>query len=305
MSSDVTHVELEEIEITSTEKVLALVLTLFFLIGGIWVYAKLDDIGESPYRSPSTYFTPAEQAAVNRADRAQARLSQAETEVERTRQELELAREEYRTALDANRTAPGLEATYRGAQRDLNAARRRERAARAEVVAAQPEAAAAHRRASEEALDATRQSDLVTFALRLAFLLATLGFAYWLLIRLRRSGSRYLPVAFALVGAGAVLALVLAGDYLTDYIDVQELGPLVLSAAGVALTLFAFWWLQRYLAQRLPQRRVRRGECPFCGYPMRDGEHCEGCGRTVVAECKVCQSPRRVGTLHCGACGAA
>ena len=101
-----------------------------------------------------------------------------------------------------------------------------------------------------------------------------------------------------------MLSLVLAGDYVTDYIDVQQLGPLVLSAAGIALTLFAFWWLQRYLAQRLPLRRVRKGECPFCGYPLRGGDHCEGCGRNVVAECGSCRSPRRVGTLHCGACGA-
>jgi hypothetical protein len=305
MRNDAAHVELEEIEITSTEKVLALVLTVFFLIGGIWAYSKLDDLGDSPYPSPATYFTPAEQTAVNRADRAQTRLFRAETQVERARQELEHAREEYRTALDANRTAPGLEAAYREAQRDLTAARRLEQVARDAVAATQPEAAAAHRRAGEEATEATRQSELVTLALRLAFLLAALAFAYWLLIRLRRSGSRYLPIAFALVGAGAVLALVLAGDYVTDYIDIQQLGPLVLSAAGVALTLFAFWWLQRYLARRLPQRRVRRGECPFCGYPARGSDHCEGCGRAAMTECSSCHGARRVGTLHCGVCGAA
>ena len=299
-----TDVGLEEIEITSTEKVLALVLTVFFLIGGGWAYSKLDDIGDSAYRPPDMYFTASERAAVDRAAQAQRRLDRAAVEVERAREELELAREEYRTALDANRTAPGLEAAYRSAQRDLVAARTRERTAGAEAAAAQPEAAAAQRRASQEALDESRQSELVTFVLRLAFLLATFGFAYWLLIRLRLAGSRYLPVAFALLAAGAVLALVLAGDYLTDYIDVQQLGPLVLSVAGVAMTLAAFWWLQRYLARRLPQRRVRRGECPFCGYPMRGGDHCEGCGRTVIAECTTCHGSRRVGTLHCGACGA-
>jgi hypothetical protein len=301
---ETTDVELEEIEITSTEKVLALVLIVFFLIGGVWGYSKLDDIGDSAYRPPETYFTPAEQTAVDRAELAQQRLSGAQGALEQSRQELELAREEYRTALDANRAAPGLEAAYRTAQRDLEAARRQERAARAEAAAAQPAANAAHRRAGEEALDASRQSELVTFLLRLAFVLATLAFAYWLLIRLRRSSSRYLSVAFALVASAAVLALVLAGDYLTDYIDVQQLGPLVLSVAGVALTLGAFWWLQRYLARRLPERRVRRGECPFCGYPTRSGDHCEGCGRAVNAECASCNASRRVGTLHCGACGA-
>jgi hypothetical protein len=300
-----TDVDVDEIEITTTEKVLALVLVVFFLIGGVWAYSKLDDIGDSPYQPPETYFTASERAAVDRADQAQLRLQRAQARAERARQELELAREEYRTALDAGRTAPRLEAAYRAAQRELGTARSEERAARSAVAAAQPAAQAAHSRAAEEADDATRQSELLTFVLRLAFVLASLGLAYWLLIRLRRTGSRYLPVAFALVASSAVLALVLTGDYLTDYIDVEQLGPLVLSAAGIALTLAAFWWLQRYLARRLPLRRVRRGECPFCGYPARGGEHCEGCGRTVVADCASCQSPRRVGTPHCGACGAA
>ena len=297
-----TDVGLDEIEITSTEKVLALVLVVFFLIGGVWAYSKLDDL--SGPRPPETYFTPPERAAVTRADRAQQRLDRAGIALERAGEQLELAREEYRTALDAGRQAPALEAAYRSAQRGLTAARSRERSARAAAAAAQPASARAQGRAAAEAEDSTSQSELVTFALRLTFVLAVLGFAYWLLIGLKRSGSRYLPVAFALVASGAVLSLFLAGDYVTHYIDVQQLGPLVLAGAGIALTLFAFWWLQRYLARRLPLRRVRKGECPFCGYPLRGGDHCEGCGRNVVAECGSCRSPRRVGTLHCGACGA-
>jgi hypothetical protein len=300
-----TDVGLDEIEITSTEKLLALVLVVFFLIGGIWAYSNLDDVGDSAYRPPEVYFTPAEQAAVERSDAAEQRLDQAAARVDRARDELELRREEYRTALDAGRTAPALEAAYRAAQRELRASGRRQSAARSDAAAARPAAEQAFRRASAEADDATRQSELLTFALRLTLVLALLVVAYWLLIRLRRTGSRYLPVAFALVAGGAILALVLAGDYLTDYIDVEELGPLVLSVAGVAMTLAAFWWLQRYLARRLPERRVRRAECPFCGYPVRGGEHCEGCGRTVVSECASCQAPRRVGSPHCAACGAA
>jgi hypothetical protein len=298
-----TDVGLDEIEITSTEKLLALVLMVFFLVGGVWAYSKLDDVGESRYRPPAVYFTPSERAAVERSDRAQRRLERAVVEVERAGEELELAREEYRTALDAGRQAPGLEAAYREARGDLVDARARERGAQAQAGAAQQAADAAQRRAADEASEATRRSELVTFALRLAFVLAVLALAYWLLIRLRRSGSRYVPVAFALVGAAAVLALVFAGDSLADHIDVEQLGPLVLSAAGVGLTLFAFWWLQRHLARRLPLRRVRKGECPFCGYPVRGGDHCEGCGRTVVAACQSCHGLRRVGTPHCGACG--
>lgn len=304
MSIGTTRVDLEEIEITRTEKLLAVVLTVFLLIGGLWAYSKIDDIGRQGYRSPATYFTPSEQTAVERANQARRRLGQAELAVQQARQDLELAREAYRTALDADRTAPTLEKAYRARQRDFGSAQTEAQMAQSEAAAAMPAADSADRRASNEALAASRQSELVTFLGRLALVLATLAFGYWLLIRLRRSSSRYLPVAFAVVAFAALLALVMSGDYLTDYIDVQQLGPFVLSLAGIALTLAAFWWLQGYLARRIPQRRVRKGECPFCGYPVRRGDHCEGCGRPVIGECTTCHQPRRVGTFHCGTCGA-
>ena len=125
--------------------------------------------------------------------------------------------------------------------------------------------------------------------------LAALVSAFALLGRLRTTGSRYLPLGLAAVGFAAVLALVMAGDYVTDYVDPLEFGPLVLAAVGVGLTLVAFVALQRYLQKRIPIRRVRKGECPFCGFPGREGSHCEGCGRAVVADCAACSEPRRVG----------
>ena len=107
------------------------------------------------------------------------------------------------------------------------------------------------------------------------------------------------------MGFAGVMALILAGDYVTDYVDPIDLGPLVLSLFGVAMTLAAFAALQRYLARRVPFRRVRRQECPFCGYPARGNRRCEGCGRAVIADCASCGNPRRVGTMHCGVCGQA
>ena len=38
-----TRVDVEEIQTTKCEKLLAVVLALFLLIGGIWVYVKIDD----------------------------------------------------------------------------------------------------------------------------------------------------------------------------------------------------------------------------------------------------------------------
>ena len=305
MSTYTGRLDLEEIEITKTEKLLAVVLTAFFLIGGIWAYAKVDNVVRSELVSVDAYFTADERAAVDRANDAQRRLDGAERALAQARVDLELARERYRTALDADQPAGGLEAAYRAAESTYSLAQAEVERARAEVVATRPASDAAYARASHEAQDASARGELITFAIRIALLLTTLGLAYWVLIRLRRSGSRYLPVGFALVGFAALLALIMAGDYVGHHIDVEQLGPLVLSIAGIGLTLGTFWWLQRYLSRRIPQRRVRKGECPFCGYPARGGGHCEGCGRSVIGECTTCHEPRRVGTFHCGACGAA
>jgi peptidoglycan/LPS O-acetylase OafA/YrhL len=124
-----------------------------------------------------------------------------------------------------------------------------------------------------------------------------------LLSTLRRRRSRYLPLAFGVIVPACILALVFAGDYTDAYYSAFDLGPLLLSVIGIVLTAISFAVLQRYLARRIPGRRVRKGECPFCGYPSRAGSHCEGCGRDVIGECSSCGKERRVGTSFCTNCG--
>jgi hypothetical protein len=302
-----TRVDIEEIRTTPSERLLAAVLVIFLLIGGIWAYAKLDDAARSTTPPDYSYRgTPAEQAAVTRLNAAQQRLGRAESDVSRAHDDLELRREAYRTALEAGRAeASRLGRQYDHARATLAQGQRREAAARTAVLAARPAAETAQRHISEVQAGRTQDRELLAFALRLAFVVATIGFAYWLLARVRRRRSRYFPLALAFVAYAAVLALVMATDYLTDYFDPLDLGPLVLSVVGVGMTLLAFGGLQRYLARRIPHRRVRKGECPFCGYPVRGNEHCEGCGRDVIAPCARCDRPRRVGSTFCGACGAA
>jgi hypothetical protein len=40
--------DVEEIQVTRTEKLLAVVLTAFLLIGGIWTYTRIDDLVTHP-----------------------------------------------------------------------------------------------------------------------------------------------------------------------------------------------------------------------------------------------------------------
>jgi hypothetical protein len=299
--------DVEEIQASKTEKFLAGVLAVFLLIGGVWTYQKIDDlVAESIELEAPVSRT--DEAALARAEQARGRLDAAALEQEEARRELEFRREEYRTALDAGRRAPNLEQSYRRSQARLARADRERSAAEQAVREAEPAAQAAERRRAAEFERRQDRRERYTFFTRLAFVLALVALGFRLLYVLHRWGSRYLPLALGFVGFAAALSFVLAGDYMTDYFelgDPRDNGVLALSLFGVGITVLVFGLGQQYLARRLPARRVRRGQCPFCGYPVRENEFCESCGRDVVAACAQCSVPRRVGTLRCGACGAA
>jgi hypothetical protein len=299
-----TRVEVEDIQTTKSEKLLAVVLAIFLLIGGVWTYQRIDDEVRDAVGVENVQPSPEDQASFQRLEDARTNLIAATQGQAAARDNLELRREAYRTALDAGRSAPALERAYEQAQARFRGAQRQVATARRAVAGALPAADRADDRLAAEQERRQDRRDLFTFLLRFALVAASLAFGYWLIARLRRRGSRYFTAAVAVVAYAAILALVLAIDYITDYVDPLDLGPLVLSLFGIAATLLAFAVLQRYLAHRIPLSRVRKQECPFCGYPVRGNRRCEGCGREVVASCAECGSDRRVGVLHCGACGA-
>lgn len=299
-----TRVPAEDIEVTTGEKVLAVVLAVFISIGAVWAYVRIDDLGTKD-GVVTVQLTQSEGAAIEAHRAALRDRFDAQRGARAARREVAFSREAYRTALDAGQPSSALKQDYGAAQEALANAERRVDAARARVDETAPAANRAQARQSREQQGNQAGHDRRTFALRLALLVAMLGSAYYLLGRMRRRRSRYLPAIYAWIGASGVLALVMAGDYTGHYVEFSETGPLAISLAGIVLTLVAIVALQRYLARRIPARRVRRGECPFCGFPVRGGRHCEGCGRLVVSECSRCHEPRRVGTEHCAACGKA
>lgn len=299
-----TRVNTEEIESTRSERLLAVLLAAFLLVGTVWFYVKVPAWVDDAMPS-------VDDSAVVRAEDRQQETAEARWDAETARDEalvqLDLEREEYKVALQEGEGVQAARAEYEQAQEEYERAD-------AALTAATEQETTAEKAASKarEDYDRENRSGLKAWlvaGIRLAFVAAwTIG-AYRLMAQLRRRDSRYLTLAFAGAAVGAVMALVFAVDYVTDYIDPLDLGPFVLSALGVAATVVAFRVLQRYLAARLPGRRVRKGECPFCGFPHDDvglsGAHCAGCGREVVGVCSTCEAPRRVGSPHCVACGAA
>lgn len=303
-----------EIETSTAEKVLALVLAVFIAIGAVWVYVKLDEVAKpdsTSFRVPNReLIDPEEVATIENHEEAMHSVEVARSHRRAATRSLELSREAYRTALDADEPSAELRTEYESAQARLASASRELAAAVKAAAQTRPEAEEARQRLTELRQDEAERADedrvrhdRIVFLLRLGLLVLMLAGSYRLLIRLRSHNSRYLPAALAWIGATAVLAIVMAADYTDSYIEFDEVGPLAISIVGVALTLAAFVALQRFLAKRVPTRRVRRGECPFCGFPVRDKPHCEGCGRAVIASCSSCQKDRRVGTPRCGYCG--
>jgi len=302
-----------EVETSAAEKVLAFVLAVFILIGAGWAYDKLDEVAQpevSIHQPNAALRDGAEQAAIDRNREAFGEVRAARRDSREATRQLELRREAYRTALDAGEPSAELQAEYEAAQVRLAAASRDLKVANAAEERTHPAAAAAEARTEErrddaraERLDEESKHDWIVFFLRLALVIGLLAASYRLLIRLRSRNSRYLPAALALTGATTVMAILMAGEYAGSYLALDEVGPLAISIAGIALTLAAFVALQRFLAKRIPARRVRRGECSFCGFPLRGTPHCEGCGRAAVASCSSCQRDRRVGAPRCGFCG--
>lgn len=299
-----TRGNIEEIDSTKSERFLAVILSIFILIGGGWTYAKLPSWVDGDRLS----YTSAERRVISERDRTATIAEDLQSRRDSARSDLDLARSDLQLATEQHQDTTKLSTTYRRAQRTYNELTTR--AATAEAAAKQASTAA---KGAEQAR--SRRSEglawlgWLTAALRIALIVAFVAGGLRLLRRLRERDSRFLPLSYAVVAAGTILAMVFAVDYITDYVNPLDLGPIVLSALGAAVTVAAFVGLQRYLTRRIPRSRVRKGECPFCSFPVRDqhrlGSHCEGCGRPVIAHCATCAEPRRVGTPHCAGCGAA
>jgi hypothetical protein len=294
--------DVEDLQVTRTEKLLAVVLTAFLLLGGIWTYTRVDDAVRRHVPVPRASFT--QSPAISREAAAQDRLFRAQDRSRNTLQDLELRREAYRTALEAHKPAAELERRYTAAQAAYAAAQRDIAAARHDVAAAAPAANADRKSAGKKVDAALHRQARDSFLIRLALVLFSIGAGYWLLAYMRNRNTRWFPLAGSCVAFATIFAFVLAGDYVTDYFDPFQWGIAVVALIGIVATLLAYLALQRYLLRRVTQRRVRRQQCPLCGYPVGTGSHCEGCGREVVAPCANCEAPRRVGTAHCAACGA-
>ena len=220
------------------------------------------------------------------------------------------ARERYRTTVDEGSPSAALKRKYLAAEaaiKRLEAEQKRlaahESAAEKKFRLYEREHAAETRQAEQALRSYEATTDRIVFILRLLMTLFTLGLSVWLLRWVTERSPRAQPLAQAGVIAGSLMLLTLIIDYSEISFDFDTVGPLGMAFLGALLTVGGFFGLQRYLRKRRPNRRLRGGECPACGYPGGT-DFCENCGEQLRTTCSSCGQARRLGVAHCRACGA-
>ncbi len=301
-----TPINSEEIEATRSERLLAVLLAVFLLVGIGWTYYKIPSWVESAVPNEADYSMV--ERAEEKSSAAWETSLRLEEATDQARTDFDVSRAEYNLALTKGDDTAEAKTEYEDSKIKYENTRKEWKTATAEAGKADKAAQDARNEYEKDSRGGLR--GWVTALLLFGLVLVTTVGSYVLIGRLRERGSRYLPLGFAGAGVGAVMALVFAVDYITDYIDPLDLGPIVLSVLGIVATIVAFRVLQKYLAARVPIQRVRKGECPFCGFQLHDsgldtGHHCSGCGREVIANCATCAKPRRVGSRYCADCGSA
>ncbi len=298
----------EEFSTTLFEKFLALVLAVFVLIGSSWVYNHPLEFEHRVGAEPVATTSAADQTLEDRVVDTEFKLSDAHDILDAAKATRNDARERYRTQLDAGVNDLSAKGAYDRAEQKVTngeaSVRRLERElaqARTAAAPAEQRRRAAQRQIHRRYEQRVHTARVLTFVTRIAYGIAVLVFGFLLMRAMQRRHSRWTIIGMSIVGAGTIQALWFAGDYL----DIFNRGALLLSLIGIALTIGVFLGYQRFLAVRIPRRRVRKGQCMFCGYPVAGHAHCEGCGRAAHASCTSCGEQRRVGALHCGGCGAA
>ncbi|MBS3938954.1 MAG: hypothetical protein KGZ50_10350 [Peptococcaceae bacterium] len=306
---------------TTAEKILALALTVFLLIGGLWAAENI-----------TQFFPPPDWAAI-RAEHIPASveaefnlLAQEQNELAMTVQRhteavaaaqsaYEKAREEYRTLLDRGIDDRDKRLRWEETRLQLETLQKEIAVARAaldtfttDVFAPQKTVfLAAQQRYHDELGRQNRARNLVVGVALLTYALAVfaLTFLVFNLFRTRRSLSRYVVVGNSVLGFGALQALILF--YRVVYPALRGLLPveLIISVGGAAISIAGIVFLKNrfFSNEAIRNRRLWRKSCPNCGFP-HPSLHCAWCGAGQVAPCPQCHARTNNHLPYCGECGA-
>lgn len=309
-----------EREISRAEKILALALAVFLLIGGVRVAVAIDRAFPHP-----DYAKLRQEFELDRREQELAPLRAQESELAAALQkrreaetmarlDYETAREEYRTLLDRGIDDPGKRTQWEQSRKILEEAQaaREEAERRLEIFRVQtlgPKQQELARLEAQFQAVLTRLSRARDLKAGIACLVYALGaFALSCLVfnLFRRSPrlGRYAVIGTSVLGFGAVQALLvsfkIAYPFLRDVVPVEW----VVSVGGSAVCVAALVYLKnRFLsAPVVRRRRLWKGACPACGFPG-PGAFCPWCGADQTVTCPRCGRETSRFLPCCRACG--
>lgn len=309
-----------EREISRAEKILALALAVFLLVGGIRLAVAIDRAFPHPDYAAlrRTYNLDRHEQELNLLRARESELAAAlekRREVETgARLDYETAREEYRTLLDRGIDDPGKRAEWERNRKSLEQAQaaREEAERQLEVFRArilnpaQREFDRAQAQLQAELTRLHRARDLKAGIACLGYALFTFILTFFIFNFFRRSSrlGRYAVIGTSVLGFGAAQALLvsfkIAYPFLRDVVPVEW----VVSIGGSAVCVAALVYLKnRFLsAPAVQRRRLWKGACPACGFP-NPGPFCPWCGAGQTTTCSRCGIETSRFLPHCRACG--
>ncbi|MBT9142951.1 MAG: hypothetical protein DDT29_01350 [Dehalococcoidia bacterium] len=292
-------------EVTRAERILAVALALFLLIGGMrlaWIINSAFPLPD--YSSLRSQFIPeALEREMNNLwqqnNNKLSALQRLQDEERELRQEYETAREEYRTLLDRGiddkqKMARWEKARdeHRNSQAALSGTQAALRDFQNNILSPRESAfREAEARFQERFAQLNSQRNRRAGVALITYALAVFALAIWVsgLFRTRPLLSRYAVIGTSFLGFGAVQTLVVT--YQVAYPFLRDLIPVewVVSLGGSGLSIAGIVFLKNRLLsdEAVRNRRLWKKSCPLCGFPL-PGNFCGRCGAVQQEKCCAC-----------------
>ena len=306
--------EVEKMEATRGEKILASAMVIFLLIGGINILTELGDLPERPqrdiyYEKCGVYNLESEERSID-FDLKVARdaLENADDEYLSAKENYLFKREEYRVILDK-------EETDEIKEREHEEARKRYEESQVQLNEAQAVYDGIHDRLnqkSDEVADARGLAHeeynityqiyrLKVLAVKLAFVLPLLAVAIAMFLKAKKAKSKYTIHANAFMAFASLLLIYTIIENVWQ--SLHAIGISILGAVACAITL-AYLKKQYFNSKRIAMSRLKQNKCPWCTFPIRhDMSYCQNCGEKLAYECPECGEMRSILTRFCPNCG--
>ncbi len=329
-----SYSEIEEQEGTRIEKVLLFALVAFLLVGGFWVFSRIESLLPAPELQnvsnyselgmPNTQALSIEeelgipklrnevQKLQKIADNRQATLANVLAAQSKAEEEYKFRREEYRTAMQAGTVTKNQRSVFEAKRATFQVVSTHVLPAQAAVDGATKRVADTQSRlnsASNRARDVLQirsfQRNVKLFAIHFSYAACCLGLSWALWQSTRRRRWRYQTIATALFTASVLQLLFLLFRYSWTLV-LEDFAVLGVAAMGSIICILAIVAIKRWLfsPERLAEARLSARRCVTCATPFVESQsHCWKCGKPVVERCASCGANRLVFAPHCGSCG--